>query len=51
MLVTIIIGVVILAAFWRPILKIGIALLVIGFLFLLVSGLYETLHGLHVLIR
>jgi len=49
-LILIIIAAVVLAAFWRPILKIGIAVIIVGFLFLLVSGLLEIMHGLHALI-
>ena len=49
-LILIIIAAVVVAAFWRPILKIGIAAVIIGFVFLLVSGLLEIVHGLHALI-
>lgn len=49
-LVLIMIAAVILAVFWRIILKVGIAAVIIGFVFLLVSGLLEILHGLHTLI-
>jgi hypothetical protein len=49
-LIVIIIATVVVAAFWRPILKIGIAVIIVGFLFLLVSGLLEIMHGLHALI-
>lgn len=49
-LVLIIIAAVIAAFFWRPILKIAIAALVIGFAFLFVTGLLEIVHGLHALI-
>jgi len=49
-LILIIIAAVVVAAFWRPILKIGIAVVIIGFVFLLVSGLLEIVHGLHALI-
>ena len=38
------------AAFWRTLLKIGIAAVIIGFVFLLVTGLLDILHGLHALI-
>lgn len=41
---------VLLAVFWRPVLKIGIAAMIIGFLFLLVTGLLDVLHVLHALI-
>lgn len=49
-LILIIIAAVIVAAFWQTILKIGIAALIIGFAFLLVTGLLDTLHGLGTLI-
>jgi hypothetical protein len=49
-LVLIIIGAVIVAVFWRMVLKIVIAALIIGFVFLLVSSLLDILHGLHALI-
>jgi hypothetical protein len=50
-LILIIIAAVIVAAFWRFILKIGIAAIIIGFLFLLVTSLLDILHGLNALIR
>jgi hypothetical protein len=49
-LILIIIAAVIVAAFWRTVLKIGVAAVIIGFVFLLVSGLLEVAHGLHALI-
>jgi hypothetical protein len=49
-LVVIVIAAVVVAAFWRMILKVGLAALVIGFLFLLVSGVLDVLHGLRALI-
>ena len=49
-LILIIIAAVALAACWRPILKIGIAAVIIGFAFLLVSGLLDVAHALHALI-
>lgn len=49
-LVLIIIAAVIVAAFWRTIAKIGIAAVIIGFVFLLVTGLLDILHALHALI-
>jgi hypothetical protein len=49
-LVLIVIAAVVVSAFWRTILKIGIAAIIIGFAFLLVSGLLEILHGLHALL-
>jgi hypothetical protein len=50
-LILLIIASVVVAAFWRMILKIGIAMLIVGFLFLLVTSLLDVLHGLHALIR
>jgi hypothetical protein len=49
-LVLIIIAAVVVAAFWRTIVKVGIAAVIIGFVFLLVSGMLEILHALHALI-
>jgi len=49
-LVIIIIAAVILAVFWRPILKIAIAAVIIGFAFLFVSGLLDIVHSLRALI-
>jgi len=49
-LIIIIIAAVVVAAFWRTVLKIGIVAVVIGFVFLLVTSLLEILHGLHALI-
>ena len=50
-LILIIIAAVIVAAFWRAILKVGIAMIVIGFAFLLVTSLLYILHGLQALLR
>jgi hypothetical protein len=49
-LVLFLIAVVAVAAFWRAILAFGIAALVVGFVFLLVTIWLDTIHGLHVLI-
>jgi hypothetical protein len=49
-LALILIAAVIVAVFWRTVLKIGIAAAIIGFVFLLVSSLLEILHALHGLI-
>ena len=49
-LILITIGAVIVAVFWRTVLKIVIAAVLIGFVFLFVSGLLEVLHSLHALI-
>ena len=48
--ILIIIAAVIVAFFWRAILKIGSPRLIIGFVFLLVNGLLDILHGLHALV-
>jgi hypothetical protein len=50
-LILIIIAAVIVAAFWRAILKVGIAVIIIGFAFLLVTSLLDILHGLQALLR
>lgn len=50
LILLIIIAAVVVAVCWQTILKIGIAALIIGFLFLLVTGLLEIIHGLHALI-
>ena len=49
-LIVIIIAAVAVAAFWRTILKVGIAAMIIGLLFLFIAGLLDILHGLHALI-
>jgi len=49
-LVLFLIAVVAVALFWRAILAIGIAAIVVGFVFLLVTILLDILHGLHALI-
>jgi hypothetical protein len=49
-LALILIAAVVVAVFWRMVLKIGIAAVIIGFVFLLVSSLLEILHALHALI-
>jgi hypothetical protein len=38
---------VVVAAFWRTILKIGIAAIIVGFVFLLATSLLEIVHTLH----
>jgi hypothetical protein len=50
MLVLIVIAAVIVAVFWKTLFKVAIAALIIGFVFLTVSGLLDILHGLHALI-
>jgi hypothetical protein len=49
-LVIIIIAAVIVAAFWRTILKIAIAAVIIGFVLLFVTSLLDIVQGLHALI-
>jgi Na+-transporting NADH:ubiquinone oxidoreductase subunit NqrB len=49
-LIVVIIAAVAVAAFWRTILKVGIAAVIIGFIFLLIAGLLEVLQGLRGLI-
>lgn len=49
-LVIIIIAAVIVAVFWRPILKIAIAAVIIGFAYLSVTGLLDIVHSLRALI-
>jgi hypothetical protein len=49
-LILIVIAAVLVAFFWRTILKIGVAAVIIGFIFLLITGLLGILHGLHMLI-
>ena len=50
MLVLIIIAAVILAVFWMTILKVAIAALIIGFVFLCITSVLDIVHGLHALI-
>jgi hypothetical protein len=50
-LILIIIAAVIVAACWRAILKVGIAVIIIGFAFLLITSLLDILHGLQALLR
>jgi hypothetical protein len=49
-LVLFLIVVVAVAIFWRAILAIGIAAIIVGFVFLLVTISLDILHGLHALI-
>ena len=48
--ILILIAAVFVAAFWQTILKIAIAALIIGFLFLFVTGTLDIVHMLHALI-
>ena len=48
-LIVIVIAAVVVAVFWRAILRAGMAALVIGFMFLLVNGLLDVVHALHAL--
>lgn len=49
-LVIVIVAAVAVVVFWRTILKVGIAAVIIGFLFLFIAGLLDVMHGLHALI-
>ena len=49
-LIVAVIAAVAVAVFWRTILKVGIAAVIIGFLFLLIAGLIDVWHNLHALI-
>lgn len=49
-LILIIIAAMVVAVFWRTILKIGIAAMIIGFVFLLATSLLDVVHVLHALI-
>jgi hypothetical protein len=48
--IVILVAAVIVAFFWQPILRIGIAALVIGLLFLLATGTIDLIHALHALL-
>jgi hypothetical protein len=37
------------AIFWRSLLKIGLALVIIGFFLLLITGAAGVIHGLHLI--
>ena len=50
-LVLLIIAAVIVAFFWRAILKIGIAAIIVDFAFLLITSLLDILHGLQALLH
>lgn len=50
MLILIIIGAVIVAAFWKTLFKVVLAALVIGFVVLCVTGVLDIVHALHALI-
>lgn len=49
-LVILIIATVVVAFFWRVLIKIGLAAICVGFAFLMVTGLLEFFHGLRSLI-
>jgi hypothetical protein len=49
-LVIIVIATVIVAVFWRFLIKAGIAVLIIGFLFIFITAILDILHGLHSLL-
>jgi hypothetical protein len=46
MLVLFVIAAVIVAVFWKTLFKVIIAALIVGFVFLCVTGLLDILHGL-----
>ena len=50
-LILLVIAAVIVAAFWRAILKVGIAALIVGLAFLLITSLLDILHALQSLLR
>jgi hypothetical protein len=50
MLVIIVIAAVVVAVFGKTLFKVALAALLIGFVFLTVTGLLDILHGLHRLI-
>ncbi len=41
---------IVVAFFWRAIVKVGMAAIIVGFAFLYVTGLLYVLHGLHALL-
>jgi hypothetical protein len=49
-MLVLIIAAVILAAFWKTLVKVIIAALVIGFVFMCVTSVLDIMHGLHALI-
>ena len=49
-LILLVIAAVVVAFCWRILIKIGLAAVVIGFAFLMISGMLDVLHGLHSLI-
>jgi hypothetical protein len=49
--ILLIIAAVLAAAFWQTILKIAIAALIIGFLYLFITGTVDVVHLLHALAR
>jgi hypothetical protein len=51
MLFLLIIVAVIVAVYWKTLLKVIIAALIVGFVFLCVSGLLDIMHGLHTVVR
>jgi hypothetical protein len=50
-LILLLVAAVLAAAFWRAVVKAGVAAIVIGFAFLYVTGLLYVLHGLQALLR
>ena len=49
-LILIIIGVVVVYAFWRTIFKVAIIAVIVGFVFLLVTGTLDVVHVLRALL-
>jgi hypothetical protein len=50
MLILLIIAAVILAVFWKTLLKVIIAALIIGFVFMCVTSVLDIVHSLHAMI-
>jgi hypothetical protein len=50
MLILIVIAAVIVAVFWKPLLRVFIAAVIIGFVFLCVTSVLDIVHGLRALI-
>jgi hypothetical protein len=50
MLILLIVAAVILAVFWKALLKVIIAALIIGFVFMCVTSVLDIVHSLHALI-
>jgi hypothetical protein len=48
--VIVVIATVVVAIFWRFLIKAGIAILIIGFVFIFITAVLDILHGLHSLL-